>query len=284
MHGDHLAERKDHGTVHAGPGHGASRSAPLCRRACRWLPPAVTKRLASCGSHAPAHSCGSSPADSAAAICAAPLLVCIPWIPALQGCKAGPSVPTSLHLVLTETGQDWLPDPTSYKALAGTSMSALPARRAAAHDLRDERRRVVGVTGPGEPLRRLTCAPPSPRRQVRRWPSSRLASASGAAPAVHASGLRAAARNSTRRPGAASLYTVVASAHPRCTQWWPARCLLGRALCARSPQRARGRSARRSPCSPLRTPALAAALVAKRVNVRLYREATAQNANGREEP
>jgi len=185
MHGDHLAERKDHGTVHAGPGHGASRSAPLCRRACRWLPPAVTKRLASCGSHAPAHSCGSSPADSAAAICAAPLLVCIPWIPALQGCKAGPSVPTSLHLVLTETGQDWLPDPTSYKALAGTSMSALPARRAAAHDLRDERRRVVGVTGPGEPLRRLTCAPPSPRRQVRRWPSSRLASASGAA-ACHA--------------------------------------------------------------------------------------------------
>ena len=86
MHGDHLAERKNHGTVHAGPAHGASRSAPLCRRACRWLPPAVTKRFMSCGSHAPAHSCGSSPADSAAAICAAPPLICIP-----AGLQAWPS-------------------------------------------------------------------------------------------------------------------------------------------------------------------------------------------------
>lgn len=35
-----------------------------------WLPPAVMKRLGSCGSQVPAHSCGSSPADSAPVICA----------------------------------------------------------------------------------------------------------------------------------------------------------------------------------------------------------------------
>ncbi len=69
--------------------------------------------------------------------------------------------------------------------IPGASTSALPARRAAAHDLRGECRRVVRITGSGELRRCPTCAPPSPRRQVRRSPSSRLASASGAA-ACHA--------------------------------------------------------------------------------------------------